>query len=44
MKRIVAILVHQLLPHESRKAETRTEKLWHTSPQTYLLGYKVSAD
>jgi len=30
--------------NETPKAENRTEKHWHTSPETCLLGYEVAAD
>jgi len=30
--------------NETPKAESRTEKHWHTSPETYLLGYEVAVD
>jgi len=45
MKRKVWILVQQLCyQNETPKAESRTEKHWHSSPKTYLLGCEVAAD
>ena len=36
-------LCNNYYENESRKAESRTEKHWLMSPQTYLLGHEVAA-
>jgi len=44
MKRKCGYLCNNYYQNETPKAESRTEKHWHASPSTCLLGYNVAAD